>query len=270
MTQLDHIQAEYQQLRANGLDPKAALARLRPEIVGLDAEMREKLLSQLRLWESRTGANLDSRPAAPAANVPPIKPLQTMQMSKVATDTAVPPSSAPAAEKVTCPHCGKPNLPDDVLCYSCGQLMFPERAAFETRHLDDSMVELGSDEAFTQDAILVLMMKDTRTAFKLRPQEQKHELVIGRSAGGAMKPDLDLGPHNGDALGVSRLHLSVSYDEKHHTVRISDMGSANGTFINGQRLHPEEVRVLRHGDELRLGKLVLVAYFYRPKPANGQ
>jgi pSer/pThr/pTyr-binding forkhead associated (FHA) protein len=41
------------------------------------------------------------------------------------------------------------------------------------------------------------------------------------------------------------------------------MNSANGTFVNGQRLHPQEVRVLRHGDELRLGRMVFQTLFHQ-------
>jgi pSer/pThr/pTyr-binding forkhead associated (FHA) protein len=59
------------------------------------------------------------------------------------------------------------------------------------------------------------------------------------------------------------LHLHVSYDARSHTICISDLGSANGTYINGQRLHPHEVRVLRDHDEMRLGKLVMLASFRR-------
>jgi pSer/pThr/pTyr-binding forkhead associated (FHA) protein len=43
-----------------------------------------------------------------------------------------------------------------------------------------------------------------------------------------------------------------------------DRASANGTFVNGQRLHRNEVRVLRNGDDIRLGRLVLSAKFYTP------
>ena len=45
---------------------------------------------------------------------------------------------------------------------------------------------------------------------------------------------------------------------------VSDLGSANGSFINGQRLLAKEIRVLRHGDELRLGKLVMTVSFRHP------
>lgn len=43
----------------------------------------------------------------------------------------------------------------------------------------------------------------------------------------------------------------------HDTVVVSDMGSANSTYLNGQRLMPYEPRILRDNDELRLGRLVI-------------
>jgi pSer/pThr/pTyr-binding forkhead associated (FHA) protein len=101
--------------------------------------------------------------------------------------------------------------------------------------------------------------------YRLRPQEKQHEIIVGRGSGGTLKPDVDLSPYGATELGVSRLHLSIRYNERYRTLSAADMGSSNGTTINGQRLHPDEKRVLRHGDEVRLGKLTLIVYFYRPK-----
>jgi pSer/pThr/pTyr-binding forkhead associated (FHA) protein len=36
-----------------------------------------------------------------------------------------------------------------------------------------------------------------------------------------------------------------------------DLGSANGTYINGKRLEPNVEQVLNHGDIIALGKLKL-------------
>jgi pSer/pThr/pTyr-binding forkhead associated (FHA) protein len=53
---------------------------------------------------------------------------------------------------------------------------------------------------------------------------------------------------------VSRLHAIL---ENHGSAwSIRDVGSRNGTFINGEKIDAE--RVLRSGDELRLGKCRLV------------
>jgi predicted component of type VI protein secretion system len=42
---------------------------------------------------------------------------------------------------------------------------------------------------------------------------------------------------------------------------VTDLGSANSTFLNGQRLMPHEPRVLRDNDEVRLGRLVFRVNF---------
>ena len=42
-----------------------------------------------------------------------------------------------------------------------------------------------------------------------------------------------------------------------------DLGTPNGTYLNGQRLIPNQARVLRDGDDVRLGHLVLQVKFER-------
>jgi pSer/pThr/pTyr-binding forkhead associated (FHA) protein len=59
--------------------------------------------------------------------------------------------------------------------------------------------------------------------------------------------------------GVSRNHLTLSRDND--TIFVTDLGSANSTFLNGQRLMPHEPRILRDSDELRLGRLVVRVNF---------
>ena len=44
-------------------------------------------------------------------------------------------------------------------------------------------------------------------------------------------------------------------------VILTDMGSTNGTFLNGCRLTPHKVYIVRDGDEIRLGNLIGNIYF---------
>ena len=88
----------------------------------------------------------------------------------------------------------------------------------------------------------------------------KDELMLGRSdlqTGWA--PDLDMSPFGGAEMGVSRRHASIRRGE--NTLMLVDLGSANGTHLNGQRLTPDQPRVLRDGDEVRMGKRVFRNYF---------
>ena len=268
------IKSEYVRLRTAGMDAKNALSNLRANIVGLEMRQREKLLEQLRLWEierASGGITPTAPPASPEPRpAPPIKPLQLpgAPTLKMEPPPAPVPTAAPARDTVPCPHCGKPNQRDDIFCSACGQLLTMERGVFDTRHFVESDDGLHNDEYFGPDSTLVLMVKGAQETFKIRPQDQTHEVIIGRGAGVTMHPDIDLSSQRAAQLGVSRLHLTVHYNDKHRTLSAADMDSANGTYINGQRLYPEEVRILRHGDELRLGKLTLVAYFYRDTPPD--
>lgn len=71
------------------------------------------------------------------------------------------------------------------------------------------------------------------------------ELVIGRS------PYCSLMLEHGS---VSRIHAVLRHLGEE--VEIEDLGSSNGTFVNGERI--TGARKLRPGDELRIGALALV------------
>lgn len=84
--------------------------------------------------------------------------------------------------------------------------------------------------------------------------EIEDELVIGRAGQGIDNPpDLDLTPFGGVAHGVSRQHLRII--KRTNTLHIMDLGSTNGTYLNGTLLFIGQPHVLRNGDLLRLGTL---------------
>jgi len=59
-----------------------------------------------------------------------------------------------------------------------------------------------------------------------------------------------------DAPGVSRRHARITRQADRYL--LEDLGSSNGTFLNGQRL--VEVAPLNPGDEIRLGNSVVLAF----------
>jgi len=54
-------------------------------------------------------------------------------------------------------------------------------------------------------------------------------------------------------LDVSKLHCGIYFDGKEFP-RVMDYDSTNGTYINGERISPNEKVSLRHDDKLRLGQ----------------
>jgi pSer/pThr/pTyr-binding forkhead associated (FHA) protein len=80
------------------------------------------------------------------------------------------------------------------------------------------------------------------------------EAVIGRlDATRGVFPNIDLTPEGGLEGGVSRRHARIHKQKSQYF--IEDLGSANGTFLNGQRLTPYLPHPLHDNDELQLGRV---------------
>jgi hypothetical protein len=56
---------------------------------------------------------------------------------------------------------------------------------------------------------------------------------------------------------VSSLHLALRADERGE-VTVRDLGSTNGTFLQGKRLTPNQTYTMRSGDRLEIGSKSIV------------
>lgn len=256
---VETIYAEYTRMREGGMAVKTALNLLRDNIDSLTEKEKLIIARRLRDYEEQRGQ------AAPAAIATPEPDPRPSGLRRLAQQQQPAPAPAMEPEWVNCPHCGKSNQRHEVLCYACGHLLRSAHTENETQALAETNDLSYSNDFFGEDTVLVLRARTSGRTYEARPQRSDHEIVIGRSTpDSAVVPDIDLADQDGDKLGVSRLHLTLRYDERYHTISVFDMGSANGTYINGQRLHAHEVRVLRDTDELRLGRLVLGVAFRHP------
>jgi pSer/pThr/pTyr-binding forkhead associated (FHA) protein len=61
---------------------------------------------------------------------------------------------------------------------------------------------------------------------------------------------------------VSRRHFQVRFESD--VFYISDLGSTNGTYLNGSKLNPNEERILRDGDRVGLGVDEVLLVFSGP------
>jgi hypothetical protein len=68
-------------------------------------------------------------------------------------------------------------------------------------------------------------------------------------------PEVDLTEDGAQKKGVSRRHARLIRLED--AVAVEDLGSTNGTYVNGQRLDPYYSEILSNGDQLRLGQLFI-------------
>ena len=86
------------------------------------------------------------------------------------------------------------------------------------------------------------------------------EVVIGRlDPASDCFPEIDLTSDGGLKKGVSRRHAKIT--RRGNEVFIEDLGSMNGTFLNRKKLTPYLPQVLKNGDELQLGGLILQVGF---------
>jgi hypothetical protein len=163
-----------------------------------------------------------------------------------------------------CPYCAHKNREGFLYCEDCGQQLEDDslHATSPTRELDFAAQEFAARSTwgtarFDRDSFVVIHIRDAIEPITIRP---KDDLVIGRAdTVSSQQPDLDLTPFGALEKGVSRLHAVIHRQDD--TLTLMDAGSANGTHLNGQRLIPQQPRVLRDGDEIRLGKLVAHIYF---------
>ncbi len=82
--------------------------------------------------------------------------------------------------------------------------------------------------------------------------------TIGRYVEGqVITPDVDLDQFDAFDMGVSRLHATIRIDETKNKIFVIDLGSANGSSVNGYEIPANSEVPLNHGDVLSLGKFNL-------------
>lgn len=167
----------------------------------------------------------------------------------------------------TCPKCGATLKNDALVCEKCNTLLFDPRSS--TVHLKiDQILQLRRR---TERKTGGLSAVGRSVGFQIRGLverlefEEGTEIVLGRVD--IANPDFsrfDLTPYGGHERGVSREHALIRYHEGKLT--ITDLGSANGTMVNMQRLAVGQPVDLKDGDELILGTLSM--RIVMPNPAE--
>ena len=95
--------------------------------------------------------------------------------------------------------------------------------------------------------------------------KEKSTIILGRRSE-AIKDqvDIDLSIFGDGTMGISRIHAQIEKQEN-GDISIRDLKSTNGTWINQGSLSTDEKRVLKEGDLIRLGYLILVVMKIRGK-----
>jgi hypothetical protein len=165
---------------------------------------------------------------------------------------------------IICPNCHHEELPGSLFCSECGaQLVVSETPT--TQHIQRNPSDILAVKPPTQaspvsqvsttlqDVVVSLHMVESGQILHLAGQT---EFTIGRTAEGQpILPDVDLSHYEAYAQGVSRLHAAMKIHNQR--VVITDLGSSNGTRVNGQKIVPHVDYPLNHGDMIALGKFAI-------------
>lgn len=205
------------------------------------------------LFCDECGASLTEATAAPEA-------ASTMEAAPPAEAPKAPPAEAPATPEAApavaalkCPSCGHENPPDARFCESCGAALTVP-ASTEAPPVEAPPVEVPPVAPPVAAPAAALVVADTGVELPL--DLSKGESLIGRADPvSRVFPQVDLTPHGGYDAGVSRKHCRIF--QQGGQFFVEDLGSTNGTKLNGQIIPPHQPRPLNNGDTLELGLLKL-------------
>jgi len=173
-------------------------------------------------------------------------------------------------EEIACPTCNHINIAGSAFCENCGaklplvkptpqpqypptpEPLFPESPPPPAPSLEP-IIEPPSASADSINGRFVVQASNT--SIQIPPGKQT--VVIGREDPvSGIFPDIDLDPYGGHDAGVGRRHAQLVLQGGQ--VCIEDLESVNGTVVNKQKLSPRQPQPLKNGDELRIGKMVLI------------
>jgi hypothetical protein len=159
---------------------------------------------------------------------------------------------------ILCPNCKHQNLTGAAFCTECGSMLtsIAEQATVGNTgavHISaaSSRAVVGEAKLAPADSWAALHVLESGA---ILPLATRNEFTLGRvGEGQSLTPDIDLTPHQAYSHGVSRLHAVLKRGV--NAIYITDLASANGTYLNGKRLEPHQEHELSHGDVLGLGSL---------------
>lgn len=203
-----------------------------------------------------------------------------------------------SAKKIECEHCGAENRVGALICVGChriltingkigtGQLNKDKQGTGKLRNLDqdkdatkptrpehttlnlkriletDTPLPTENNNAYGTGTLKMPTIRlfvhgyGTDVSYEFA----RREMMLGRADSQRnLLPEIDLSQFDAYKFGVSRCHALLRRDGSR--VFIQDLGSSNGTFLNGKRLNAQSPHIVHDGDTIRLGTLVLQIFF---------
>ncbi|MFC1961341.1 FHA domain-containing protein [Chloroflexota bacterium] len=112
---------------------------------------------------------------------------------------------------------------------------------------------------FDQHVHSVLRFTQNNSVFKIDAHQPEGVIIGRRDSSGSAPPAVDLTSLEANQHGISRQHARI--EVRDNTLRITDLGSTNGTRVNNVPLVPHMTALIRDGDEISLGQLKCLVFF---------
>jgi len=159
---------------------------------------------------------------------------------------------------IACPNCSHENMAGSAFCVECGVALLAADALTTLKMEGEQSAGAAghrpsppANSVPGADTWVTLHLLDSGL---MLPLGTRNEFTIGRvAAGQPMMPDVDLTPYQAYSNGVSRLHAAIRRGVS--DIVLTDLESANGTFVNGRRLRANEECPLANGDVVAFGGL---------------
>jgi pSer/pThr/pTyr-binding forkhead associated (FHA) protein len=161
-----------------------------------------------------------------------------------------------------CIRCATELHEGELICPRCGYLSVEDRSGTVSLNINRPASKRTKSLEIADNPLGAGIVLHIRGLQKRLSLAELGDLVVGRSDPiNGIYPDLDLAPYGAEQRGVSRHHVRLRYADGELT--ITDLNSANGTQINGEKIKPHQPRPLKDGDELILGQLAVGIRFMR-------
>ncbi len=158
---------------------------------------------------------------------------------------------------VVCPNCQHKEISGAIFCSKCGAQLVDMNISTHKIHTAERLAAEKITGGLRQPVSASLqswISLHLIESGQILPLADRTEFTLGRaSEGQPIIPDVDLSPYKAYENGVSRLHAAIKLVS--NQVVLVDLGSSNGTYLNGTRLTPYTEMPVVDGDIAYLGKL---------------
>ncbi len=164
---------------------------------------------------------------------------------------------------INCPACRQQEPEGELFCSNCGARLWQLPGEGQPTLAFISTGKLRETNQTTAPGPTTENLRSGQIALILPGQsvvlEGKSQYVLGREGLENEPPDVNLSAYDGREKGVSRKHALLRVDRRQ--LLLIDLGSSNGTWLNGAQLTANQPIRLESGDEIRLGKLPMRVRF---------